>query len=60
METDVARLLGATTPQAKSQAAAALTRALAVLDAQRSKVYGPLDKAIKALALHSTPPRLPG
>jgi hypothetical protein len=60
VETDVAGLLSATTPQAKSQAQAALTRALAVLDAQRSKVYGPLDKAIKALDLSSSPPRLPG
>ena len=60
VETDVARLLGASTPQAKSQAQAALTRALAVLDAQRSKVDGPLDKAIKALGVHSSPPRLPG
>lgn len=60
VETDVARLLSATTPQAKSQAQAALTHALAVLDVQRSKVYGPLDKAIKALGLHSSPPTLPG
>ena len=60
VENDVAAVLSATTPQAKSEADAALTRALAVLDAQRSKVYGPLDKAIRALGLHSSPPRLPG
>ncbi len=60
VETDVARLMGASTPQAKSQAQAALSRALAVLDAQRSRVDGPLARAIKALGLHSSPPRLPG
>jgi hypothetical protein len=60
VQTDVAQLLTATTPQARSAAQTALTQALAALDAVRSKVYGPMDRAIRALAMHATPPRLPG
>jgi hypothetical protein len=60
VQDDVAALLGATTPQAKTQAQTTLTRDLAALDAERVKVNGPIGKAIKALALKATPPRLPG
>jgi hypothetical protein len=60
VQTDVAQVLDATTPQAKSEAQAALSRALDTLNAQRAAVYAPVDKAIKALALHLSPPRLPG
>jgi hypothetical protein len=60
VETDVAALLSATTPQARGAAQAALNRALAALDAQRSKVDGPINAAIKSLAMHASPPRLPG
>jgi hypothetical protein len=60
VQTDIAQLMSASTPTAKSRAQAALTGALAALNAQRDKVDGPLDKAIKALGLHSSPPRLPG
>jgi hypothetical protein len=60
VETDLANVLAATTPQAKAAAQASLNRALAALDAERSKVDGPINKAIRALAMHATPPRLPG
>lgn len=60
VETDVARLLTATTPQARGKAQSALSHALAALDAQRAKVYGPINAAIRALAMHASPPRLPG
>ena len=60
VQTDVAKVLAATTPQAKTEAQAALTRALDRLNAQRAAVDAPLGKAIKALALHMSPPRLPG
>jgi hypothetical protein len=57
---DVARLLSATTPQARIAAQTALTTALAGLDATRAKVDGPIRAAIRALAMHAVPPRLPG
>lgn len=60
VQTDVARELAATTPAARSAAQIALNRALAALDAERSKVDGPLAAAIRALAMHAAPPRLPG
>lgn len=60
VQTDVARLLSATTPAARSAAQAALTKALAALDATRRKVDGPMDAAIRALAMHAAPPPLPG
>jgi hypothetical protein len=60
VQTDVAAVLSATTPQAKVQARAALSRALATLNAERAKVDGQMDRAIRALGLNSSPPRLPG
>lgn len=60
VETDVASLLTASTPQARASAQAALDRALAALDATRSKVDKPMNMAIRALAMHASPPRLPG
>jgi hypothetical protein len=60
VETDIAGLLAASTPQARATAQAALDRALAALDATRSKVDRPMNKAIHALAMHASPPRLPG
>ena len=60
VETDLANVLAATTPQAKAAAQASLNRALAALDAERSKFDGPISKAIRALAMHASPPRLPG
>lgn len=58
--TDVATLLAASSPHAASAAQASLTRDLAALDAERSKVDGPINTAIHALAMHASPPRLPG
>lgn len=60
VETDIADVLSAKTPQATDAAKAALTRDLAALDAQRSKVDEPIYKAIHALAMNASPPRLPG
>jgi hypothetical protein len=60
VQTDVAQVLTATTPQAKGVAQTALTKALAALDMQRSKVDGPINAAIRTLAMHASPPRLPG
>jgi hypothetical protein len=60
VQSDVARVLAATTPQARSQDEAALTAALRKLDAQRVLVDGPVNSAISSLAMHSSPPRLPG
>lgn len=60
VQDDVAAELGATTARAKSQAQAKLSRDLAALDAQRAKVYGPISRAIRTLAVKAAPPRLPG
>jgi hypothetical protein len=60
VQTDVAKLLTTTTPQATLGAQAALDRAVAALDAERTKVDGPINRAIRALAMHASPPRLPG
>jgi hypothetical protein len=60
VQTDVARLLSATSPQAKDAAQTALTNALAGLDATRKAVDGPISAAARALAMRASPPRLPG
>jgi hypothetical protein len=60
VDTDVATLLGARTPQAKNQATAALSQALQKLDSKRAAVYKVINAAIKALAMHAAPPKLPG
>ena len=60
VETDIGNVLSATTSQAKASSQAALNRDLAALDADRSKVDGPITKAIRALGMHESPPRLPG
>ena len=60
VQTDVARVLAATTPAARTAAQTALNRALAALDAERSKVDGPINSAIRTLAMHASGPRLPG
>ncbi len=60
VQDDVAAVLGATTTPAKSLAQAALSRDVAALDGQRAKVDGPINKAIRALALNVAPPTLPG
>ena len=60
VQTDVAQVLTATTPQARDQAQAALTKALTALDRVRVKADGPMTAAIRALAMHASAPRLPG
>jgi hypothetical protein len=60
VQTDVARVLAARTPLARSKAIAALRRALRTLDAQRAAVDSVLERAITALSAHAAPPRLPG
>jgi hypothetical protein len=60
VENDIADMLTATAPQAANAAQAALNRDLAALDARRSKVDAPITKAIRALAMKASPPRLPG
>jgi hypothetical protein len=60
VQTDVADLLTARTAPARARAQAALTSALSVLDRQRSVIYSLINAAIKALALHTSPPKLPG
>jgi hypothetical protein len=60
VQTDVAQVLSATTPQARSRSEAALSHDLTKLDAERALVEAPVNHAIKMLAMHSSPPRLPG
>ena len=60
VQTDVANLLSAKTPQAKAAAQSALARAITALDAQRARIDSALNTAIKALDMRASPPRLPG
>jgi len=60
VQSDVAQVLAATTPQARSRSEAALGQALSKLNAQRALVDAPVSTAIRSLAMHSSPPRLPG
>jgi hypothetical protein len=60
VQNDVAAVLSAQTPGAKSHAEAQLTHDLAILNAERAKIDGPINKAIKSLAMHAAPPTLPG
>jgi hypothetical protein len=59
VQNDVAAELSATTAQARNSAAAALSKDLVTLHAQGVKADAPIAKAIKALAMHASPPRLP-
>lgn len=60
VQNDVALLLSSTTPQARSTAEAALTKDLRTLNAERAAIDPPIAKAIKALGMHTSPPRLAG
>lgn len=60
VQMDVAAVLSAPTPQAKSSADARLSRDLATLNAQRARLDAPITKAITSLAMHAAPPKLPG
>jgi hypothetical protein len=60
VQNDVAAVLAAQTSAAKSHAEARLSHDLATLNAERAKIDGPINKAIKSLAMHAAPPTLPG
>jgi hypothetical protein len=60
VQTDVATVLSAPTPAARSHAEAQLNRDLAILNAQRAKIDGPIHRAIRSLGMHAAPPTLPG
>jgi hypothetical protein len=60
VQTDVAELLAARSPQARASASAALRQARAQLDAQRAAVDSVIETASAALSAHAAPPPLPG
>src|ERR1700744_4859848 len=60
VQTDIANVISARTPQARTQAQAQLHGALQVLDRQRQAVDAVLERAITSLSVHAAPPRLPG
>jgi hypothetical protein len=60
VDSAVASLLSAKTPQAAGQATEALSRALQKLNGERAIVYTALNHAIKALGMHAAPLKLPG
>jgi hypothetical protein len=60
VQNDVAAVLAAQTPAAKRLAQARLSHDLAILNAERAKIDGPINKAIKSLAMRAAPPNLPG
>jgi hypothetical protein len=60
VQSDVAGVLAARTPQARAAAQLTLTRGLRRLDAQRAAADKPIRVAITALAVRAAPPRLPG
>ncbi len=59
VQTDVANLLSARTPLARSQAQAGLDRSLATLKRQGAVATSTMEAAIRALAMHTSPPHLP-
>ena len=60
VQTDVAALLAAADPQAKTKDTANLQRALRKLDAQRATIDATIQAANKSLSAHASPPKLPG
>jgi hypothetical protein len=60
VQTDVAQVLSGTTPQARSNAEAALSRDLRTLNAERAAIDTPIARAINALHMQAAPPRLAG
>ncbi len=60
VQTDVAQVLSASSPQARSRAQAVLSRDLSTLNADRAAIEAPIAKAIKTLHMHASPPRLAG
>jgi hypothetical protein len=60
VQTDIANVIKARTPQARSQATVTLHSALRVLDAQRAAVDTVMEHASTSTSAHAAPPRLPG
>lgn len=60
VQTDIAGVLAARSPQARASAQAALQRALRTLNAQRSAVDSIILSASRSLSAHASPPSLPG
>jgi hypothetical protein len=60
VQSDVAAVLTARSPQARARATAGLRQARAELDARRSAVDSVIESASSALSAHAAPPRLPG
>ncbi len=60
VQTDVAQVLAASDKRARSQATAALSKALATLNVQRAAVYSVIASANSSLAARAAPPALPG
>jgi hypothetical protein len=60
VQTDVAQVLSGATPQARSNADAALSRDLRTLNAERAAIDTPIARAINALHMQASPPRLAG
>src|ERR1700728_2398040 len=60
VQTDVAQLLTAPNPQAKTKDMAALQQAVRKLNDQRAAVDATMESAIRSLSAHDSPPRLPG
>jgi hypothetical protein len=59
VQTDVASVLSARTPLARRQAQAALDKAVTVLTTQGTAADLTMRAAIRALAMHASPPHLP-
>jgi hypothetical protein len=60
VQTDVANVLTARSPQARASASAALRQARTELDAKRAAVDSVIESASAALSAHAAPPTLPG
>ena len=60
VQTDVAALMAAPNPQAKTKDTADLQRALRRLNAQRATIDATIQAASRSLSAHASPPKLPG
>jgi len=60
VQNDVVTVLRAPDAQARSSATTQLQRAIRTLDAQRASVDSIINRAIRSLSMHASPPSLPG
>jgi hypothetical protein len=60
VQDDVVTVLRAPNAQARTSATAQLDKDIAKLNRQRAAVYSVIDRAIKSLSMHASPPDLPG